>query len=255
MIQLNDIPRNDLKSILAQILENQGPRSRMEIFARQAGYRSDAAMTAETAPLDASPAALARASAEGRVLPQLVMSAFPEVSGSGNRRSTARSNAPRADDILKASSTSLDRKTFKENLGDILLAARTAPEGLPRWFFSVAVSDVLLEPPAASDKFWLTKAAVQLCGILAMVDQIPAKAGIHEGLVADLAALPDDELTPWEIQGRRLLEHRMPPQTQSSIFATMVGALPHETWPRQDSASGRALRPGILPTEAWRHSQ
>jgi hypothetical protein len=251
MINIHEIERGTLKSILAEILQDQGPRSRMEIFARQAGYRTDATMTAAASSINPSGDENARAAAHGYVLPHMVMSAMPMVEETSNRRASARPCSPRADAILKAASSNLDDEMFKEHLGDVLSAARVAPEGAPRWFFAVATADALFKPDPRSDKFWLTKAATTLCGILALAGRIPEGTGIHEGLVAELASLSEDNLSPWELHGHRLLKNLLPPKTQQSIFSTMVDALPHAAWSRADSASGRALRPGIMSTESW----
>lgn len=251
MVILHEIPRDEIKSILAEVLQDHGPRSRMEIFSRQAGYRTDAAMSAAMVSLSLSAEARSRDAAEGRVLPHIVASALPYMQDGANRRRAARPRAPGADEILKASSASLDREAFKKSLGDVLCAARTAPEGLPRWFFAVAVADTLLEPPKGAERFWFAKAAEMLCGILALAGKVPQDVGIHEGLVQELAALSEDGLSEWERQGWILLAGPMPPRTQESIFRTMIEALPHVMWPRQVSASSRTMRPGIMPTESW----
>lgn len=252
MIDTHEIRRDTLKSILAEILSDHGPRSRMEIFARQAGHRTDAAMTAAPSAIDPSPAALARAAAEGHVLPHLVVSALPLTEESSNPRSTRRPRSPRVDDTLRAASAGLDREAFREGLGDVVGAARIAPEGAPRWFFAVAAADVLLEPPVGFDRFWRSRAATTLCGILALAGRIPSRTGIHDGLVAELAASPKEKLSPWEIQGHRLLEQPMPPKTAQSIFLAMVEALPSAARCRDDLAPDHPLRPGIMPTDSWR---
>jgi hypothetical protein len=194
------LSREQLKSILAEILQNQGPRSRTEIFAREIDYKTNAAMDANDISFDASNLTLAIKAAEGNVLPLLVASTLPMLLKNQN---THKYIIPRSDEILKESSKQIERSIFKQSLNDVLLSAKNDPEGLPRWFFSVCVADTLFKPKENQDKFWLSKAAELLCGILSMAQHIPLDNNIDEETINLLHAIPIDNLSPWEKHGQK----------------------------------------------------
>lgn len=205
--------RDRIKAALATLLPRHKPTERLEIFARQCGHRTDAAMTAfSEANTGCSPRFLpagSRAAATGNTLPLLVFSACSNVLATQNTRSTAQPQVPSAPTILRNALETIDKTAFGHTLNttDIMKGAHTAVHGAPRWFFAVATSSALfaterthvlrIRNPHDADEL-IRAARTMLCGILGLATLIDHQQGCNQELFEDLFLRGQDQPNPWD---------------------------------------------------------
>lgn len=243
------IPRDILKSILAQLLSEYSPRTRLELYAQDCGYRTDAALTAATAEKETSHADLCKAAANGKVLPLLVSVAYKTVQATNNPRTTARPKALPAGMILRNSMSEINWEVYRNNLGDVLLTAKQVHKGPSRWFYAVATSHALFNTDKTYDRFWHNKANRLLCSFLSLVEHIKSSSFSTE-LNEDLLKIDPANLSDWEKEGYAFLEPQVPSKTYDSIYSTMIDGLP-----RLSKAvlnySNDDFDSGIRPGQSW----
>lgn len=239
-----------LKSILAELLPHMAPSSRLELFARQAGHRSDAAFEACQTPSikDASLArTLAQKSSAGDLLPLLAIAAGSEAEEPGHNRKTARPQVPAAAQILRQAYAQLDGDTFKKHLDDPLDAARRIDAQPARWLFAVATRDARLPTPKFGDKFWTSKAQSAIVPLLFLSPSIVPGAPIDPDLIRYLRDFTPQEPDPWTLQSRDLIRYlaNNPEQTMSSILSLVNEALGRRrSWWKEPESYDVGIGPG-----------
>ena len=244
--------RPTLKSILAELLPHMAPSSRLELFAREAGHRSDAAFEACQAPhLEGASLtqALAKKSASGDLLPLLVVAAGNEAEEPGHNRATARPQVPAAAQILRQAYAQLDADIFKSSLDDPLDAARRIDAQPARWLFAVATRDTRLPTPKSGDKFWTSKAQSAVVPILFLSPSIVPGVPIDPDLIRYLRDFTPQERDPWTLQSRDLIRYlaNNPEQTMSSILSLVNEALGRRrSWWKEPETYDVGIGPGAV---------
>lgn len=239
-----------IKATLTTLMPSTSPSDRLEIFARECGYRSDAAFQADAtdrAPLvDDGPFASAQSTlmpfylasfiasaraAEGFVLPFLVLTAarmHTPTTAPSNSRTTARPQPVLVADLLKEAIATVDRGAYQNALRNPCADVVRTAEGPARWFYAVATSAALLSNPTNGDTFWTSKGRQFLCGWLAMARLHNPDDPFTPEMIAKLAMHDPNALSPWERAGRTsmIAMHHSPDKTRASILATVEESLP-----------------------------
>lgn len=241
-----------LKSILAELLPETPPSRRLEIFAREAGHRSDAAFEAcqlAEPGEETFSELLAQAATAGHLLPLLAAAAAPEALPATNGRATARPSAPQASQMLKLAYAQLDAATFAAHLDDPVQAIRGI-EALPaRWLFAVAVRDARLPTPKFGDKFWVSKAQGIIVPLLFLMREVESDALIDCDLIPRLREVSSMGRDPWTRQSHELIRQfaHMPEMTMGSVLTLVSQVLgQRRSWWVEPASHDVGIGPGAM---------
>lgn len=241
-----------LKSILAEVLPETSPSRRLEIFAREAGHRSDAAFEAcgQARPDDEVFAKLlAQAAAAGHLLPLLAAAAAPEAQPATHGRATARPSTPQASQMLKLAYAQLDAASFAAHLDDPAQAARGIEAPPARWLFAVAVRDARLPTPKFGDKFWVSKAQGIIVPILFLMREVEPDALIDCDLIPRLREVSSTGRDPWTRQSHELIRQfaHTPEMTMGSILTLVSQVLgQRRSWWMEPASHDVGIGPGAV---------